>query len=111
MKNIKIKKDRFRQSRGGGSKLLKVVCTQCSDFVLVYQKDGKGNLFRLYLDRIHHPDSLVKIVSSWNTISQMDNLHCNNCKNLLAVPMVYEPEKRLALRIIQGTIHLSKYKE
>jgi hypothetical protein len=49
---IKLKNDRFRKTRGGASKLLTLVCGNCRTKLFDYQKDGKGTIIRLYLDRI-----------------------------------------------------------
>lgn len=108
--NMKIKKDKYRQSRGGGSQFLEVTCSACSHRVLIYQKDGKGALVRLYLDRIHHPEELVARVSGWQTLRDMSDLMCDLCGAHLARKMVYERENRLALRIIRGAIMTSRFK-
>lgn len=38
----------------------------------------------------------------------MSGLRCPNCNELLAVPMVYEKENRLAYRIINNSITIQK---
>jgi hypothetical protein len=60
MKNkLELKRDKYKSTRGGYSRLLNLHCRKCNSLVAVYQKDGPGNLRRLYLDRILAPDKLV----------------------------------------------------
>ena len=52
MKNLNLKSDKYRKSRGGYSRFLDIYCDHCGKKVFIYQKDGLGELKRLYLDRI-----------------------------------------------------------
>lgn len=60
--------------------------------LLVYQKDGKGNLHRLYKDRI---------LRSYVSVDEKSTIKCE-CGKMIAHPMVYEKEKRSAFRLIPG---------
>ena len=103
-----LKKDRFAKVRGGPSGLLVIRCSECQHPVLLYQKDGPGHLLRMYLDKIHAPDDLANLKHVATSRSDLKELYCPNDRELLAVPMVYKPENRLALRIIRGSIHTEK---
>ena len=97
---MKLKNDRYRHSRGGNTKILKVLCQKCGEYVCDYQKDGTGGLLRMYLDRIIAP-----------AVSLNDKaLKCKN-GHLLGVKMVYEKEKRLAFRLIPNSIQKAEYKK
>ncbi len=50
--NVSLKKDKFRRDRGGSSRFLTIICTICKSILAQYQKDGPGELKRMYLDRI-----------------------------------------------------------
>lgn len=86
----KLKSDKYSRSRGGNSKLIKIICSSCNKELLNYQKDGIGNLRRLYVDRIHE---------NFNS----KDLRCKNCKNLIGVLIVYKKENRPAYRLVSGT--------
>ena len=107
----KIKKDRFYRSRGGSTQLLSIYCSQCGNHICNYQKDGTGNLHRMYLDRIveTNPDFVIPNYQPNLAEKELPNLTCK-CKNRIAVPMIYEKENRLAFRLLHGAIHKSKIK-
>jgi phage FluMu protein Com len=88
---IKLKRDKYRQARGGNSRLLEVRCGKCDALVCLYQKDGPGILKRLYLDRI---DSQTK----------QEKLLCPKCKELLGVYFIYKKENRPAYRLFAGAV-------
>jgi hypothetical protein len=48
----KIISDKYRDNRGGYSRIVEISCKECGNFLFYYQKDGSGPLKRLYLDRI-----------------------------------------------------------
>ena len=85
-------------------------CSKCQHPTLLYQKDGSGRLLRMYLDKIHAPDDFADLKHVATSKSDLKGLHCPNDQELLAVPMLYKPENRLALRIIRGSIHMEKVK-
>lgn len=88
---VKLKRDKYRQARGGNSRLLEVRCEKCDTPVYLYQKDGPGVLKRLYLDRI---DSRTK----------QEKLTCPKCKELLGIYFVYKKENRPAYRLFAGAV-------
>ncbi len=90
---MKFKNDRFRKNRGGYTRLLKISCSKCDSLICFYQKDGPGNLRRMYVDRIINP-----VVS----ISRKD-LSCPG-KHLLGVRIIYEKEKRPAFRLFVDSV-------
>jgi ribosomal protein S27E len=104
---FKPKKDRYAKSRGGPSKFLYISCGNCESPTMVYQKDGPGRLLRWYADRIAWPPELVEERADLTaeTVRQAGSLACTACANVLANPMVYEPENRAAYRIIPGAVH------
>lgn len=101
-KDNKFLKDKYSESRGGYSRFLNVFCHHCGTKILTYQKDGPGDLKRIYLDRIIRPDSLVKLQKL--PIKKVPNLICTKCKYIIAIPYVFPKEKRNALRIFAGAI-------
>ncbi len=58
---LSFKKDQYQSARGGYSKLLNLHCRKCNHIFAVYQKDGPGNLRRLYLDRIIRPKEMIRL--------------------------------------------------
>lgn len=93
MVNYIFKKDKYRKSRGEYSRLINVYCRKCNSLVAIYQKDGPGNLRRMYLDRIFDP------------IYSFDNsLKCKSCGIILGTPVIYEKENRKAFRLYQDAV-------
>ena len=90
----KFKKDKYREARGNYSRLLNVSCRKCNNLVAVYQKDGPGDLRRLYLDRIFTPrlNKDIKI------------LKCSKCKEILGTFYIYPKENRKAFRLYQDAV-------
>lgn len=90
---MKIKNDKYKKARGGYSRFLNITCQKCGSFVCHYQKDGAGNLRRMYIDRILSP----KV-----SIARKD-LTCAK-GHLLGVKIIYEKEKRPAFRIFIDSV-------
>jgi len=103
-RKLKLKHDRYMSARGGTSAFYNIYCAHCRRWLLLYQKDGTGKLFRLYLDRIHAPENLVSLHRSVEKSPKFAGLSCNHCNSSIGVPMVYKREERLAFRLIPGTI-------
>lgn len=102
MKKINLysfKKDRYSRSRGGYSRFLNLYCSNCKNFILLYQKDGPGILKRLYLDRIFFPADLSNLEKKDLKI----NLICKRCKTIIGFPIIYEKENRRAFLLKQGS--------
>jgi hypothetical protein len=92
MKSV-FKNDRYKKNRGGYSRLLMISCQKCGTGICLYQKDGPGNLRRMYIDRILEPKT---------SISRKD-LTCPK-GHLLGVKIVYEKEKRPAFRLFVDSV-------
>lgn len=88
-----LKNDKFRHTRGGKSRLLSLACSQCQTNFCNYQKDGPGDLKRLYLDRML---PMGKIATK--------EIKCTGCEKLIGVQMIYEKENRPAIRLIPGAL-------
>ena len=90
---IYFKNDKYKKARGGYSRLLQISCQKCNSPICVYQKDGSGNLRRMYVDRIINP----KI-----SIDRKD-FTCPK-GHLLGVKIIYDKEKRLAFRLFVDAV-------
>lgn len=104
---FKFKKDKYASNRGGTSVLLEISCEHCGEHVCYYQKDGPGQLKRMYCDRIVSPPMLVEEVKG-KEFNDLKPLYCSKCNKLIAVPMIYEKEKRNALRLFVGAVKKQK---
>ena len=93
MTKSSFKNDKYKKVRGGYSRLLKISCQKCSENICFYQKDGQGNLRRMYIDRIIDP----KV-----SISKKD-LSCPK-GHLIGVKIIYEKEKRPAFRLFVDSV-------
>jgi len=102
MKKYLFKTDKYKKDRGGYSRLLNLHCLRCNHLICVYQKDGPGNLRRLYMDRIFDPIELTDLEKK--SLAKIPNLKCRNCKELLGTPYVYPREKRKAFRLYQDAL-------
>ncbi|MBI3337112.1 MAG: hypothetical protein HY005_00610 [Candidatus Staskawiczbacteria bacterium] len=102
-----IKKDKYFRDRGRVFKILQISCAKCGKEVLLYQKDGRGGLKRLYLNRILAPENLALLQDTTESVKQMQLLKCE-CRNYIGIPMLHR-EGRLAFRLIYGSF--TKHKE
>jgi hypothetical protein len=100
--SFSFKKDKYKSSRGGHSRLLNVCCRKCESVAVVYQKDGPGNLRRLYLDRIFEPAKMTNLQN--NNIKNIPVLKCEKCLEVLGTPYIYLKEKRKAFRLYQDAV-------
>jgi hypothetical protein len=100
--SFSFKKDKYKAARGGHSRLLNVCCRKCESVVVVYQKDGPGNLRRLYLDRIFEPVEMVGLQAL--SIKEVPALKCKKCAEVLGTPYIYIKEKRKAFRLYQDSV-------
>lgn len=91
---FKLKKDKYRDARGGYSRFLNLYCASCESYLLLYQKDGPGNLKRLYVDRIFDKDISKK----------GKELICRSCKKIIGTFFIYKKENRPAIRLYQDSI-------
>ena len=99
-----VKSDKYTKARGGNSKFNIISCLSCKKEIFLYQKDGPGKLLRMYLDKFVAPQEFVKELKKISKKSEMKGLKCYCCGELLAVPMIYEKENRLAYRLINGKV-------
>ena len=93
MAKITFKNDQYKSARGGYSKLLDISCEKCGAHVCYYQKDGPGNLRRMYLDRMYMPTTSVK----------KKELSCPNT-HVLGIKINYVKESRPAFRLFVDAI-------
>lgn len=82
--------------------MLELHCRKCNTIIATYQKDGPGNLRRLYMDRIMSPENLTKLQNK--KLKNIKALKCNKCNFLMGIPYIYKKEKRKAFRIFQDAI-------
>jgi len=104
----KSRKDRYLKSRGGTFKIIDIVCAKCGQIVMIYQKDGKGTLYRTYLNRIMAPEKLASLQDKASSKDDLGNLNCQ-CGALIGVPMLHW-EGRLAFRLVHGSYKKQKHK-
>ena len=97
-----LKKDEFSQARGSYSRIVNILCRKCKTLIAVYQKDGPGNLRRMYMDRIYDPLNLVKLKEK--PIEKIPELKCHHCKRILGTPFFYEKDKRKTYRMYQDAV-------
>lgn len=90
---MKLKNDKYKKARGGYSRVLDITCQKCGSSICQYQKDGAGNLRRMYVDRII--DARVSIARK--------DLTCSK-GHLLGVKIIYEKEKRPAFRLFVDSV-------
>lgn len=91
--SLKPTQDKFRKARGGYSRVLEITCRECSLFVCKYQKDGPGNLRRMYIDRIS--EATVPINQKEFTCPK---------GHILGVKYVYKKENRPAFRLFVDAV-------
>lgn len=90
---MKFKNDKFKKARGGYSRLLQISCQKCGSLICLYQKDGPGNLRRMYIDRIMEPAI---------SITRKD-LTCLK-GHLIGIKTIYEKEARPAFRLFVDSV-------
>ncbi len=100
--NFEFKRDKYRKARGDYSRLVNLYCRTCGNLLAVYQKDGPGNLRRLYFDRIFWPEKLTNLQKK--PLSKISPLKCSRCNELIAVPYIYKKENRKAFKVFQDMI-------
>lgn len=88
-----LKNDKYKKVRGGYSRLLSISCQKCDAYICNYQKDGPGNLRRMYHDRITNPKVLIS----------GKDLSCKN-NHLLGVKIIYQKENRPAFRLFVDSV-------
>lgn len=106
-----LKNDRYRKARGGKAFVVSVICTQCKNEVLVYQKDGDGQLKRCYLNRILSPKLLERLQHDTTIRHQEDlaDLRCSACDVVVGNPIRHH-DGRLAFRLRRGFFQKKRLK-
>jgi hypothetical protein len=102
VEKLTFKKDKYRSCRGNYSRRLNVYCRKCNNLILTYQKDGPGNLRRLYFDRIFSPNNLVNLQNK--KLEGISELKCLKCKEILGISYIYKKEGRKAFRLFQDAV-------
>ena len=100
--SFSFKRDKYKATRGGHSRLLNVCCRKCENIVAVYQKDGPGDLRRMYMDRIFAPAELTDLQDL--SIKDARMLKCKKCGEVLGTPCIYPKESRKAFRLYQDAV-------
>lgn len=101
------KSKRGKRKLPSGSFALTVICAVCREPVLLYQKDGRGGLLRMYLDRVLEPPALAALADSCAAKSDVPVLVCASCESVLGAPMMHK-DGRLAWRVIPGRVMKQK---
>jgi hypothetical protein len=100
--DFEFRKDKYKGARGTHSRLLNLFCRICGEKILVYQKDGPGNLRRLYFDRILSPKKWTNLES--RSLNATPTLTCPKCKEGLGTPYIYRKENRKAFKVYQDAL-------
>ncbi len=103
-----LKRDKYFRDRGGVCRILRIVCAKCNREIMLYQKDGRGHLHRLYLNRILAPETLACLQDNIRSANELERLICE-CGNIIGVPMQHW-EGRIAFRLIEGTFKKQSFK-
>lgn len=90
---MKFTNDQYNKDRGNYSRLYRISCEKCEAEVCHYQKDGPGNLRRMYLDRIINPKVSIK----------NKQLLCPK-DHVLGIKIIYKKENRPAYRLFVDAI-------
>ena len=87
--------DCYQEKRGGYSTLLGIYCSHCSSFLFFYQKDGEGDLFRCYLNRILSPERYASIQHDpgIKDMADMPLLSCHHCGAIIGDPMRHSDDR------------------
>ena len=100
--NFEFKRDKYKSARGLHSRLLNLFCRDCGEKILIYQKDGPGNLRRLYFDRIFSPKKWTNLKSK--ALGAVPILSCPKCKEDIGTPYIYKKENRKAFKVYQDML-------
>jgi hypothetical protein len=100
--DFEFKKDKYKIARGTYSRLLNLHCRVCGNILAIYQKDGPGDLRRLYMDRILYPKKLTNLEKK--SLKKIKVLRCSKCDEDIGTPYVYKKENRKAFKVYQDAI-------
>jgi guanylate kinase len=104
---IKLKNDRHRKVRGGMARLIAILCASCDTLVVLYQKDGRGQLVRCYTNRIFGPPNLAALQEDPAIAKPADLplITCRSCGIVIGAPMRHT-DGRLAFRLVHGRFRI-----
>lgn len=102
MQPISLRRDKYRESRGGYSRVLEINCHDCGDFIALYQKDGPGPLKRLYFDRFIQLKSECRLEET--SLREVGDLRCRACRKCIGQPCLYRKERRRAFVLRDGSV-------
>ncbi len=105
----RVRKDKYLRDRGNVFKILQISCARCNKEIMLYQKDGRGMLHRLYLNRILAPENLACLQDTVESANELERLICE-CGNIIGIPM-YHWEGRVAFRLINSTFKKQQYRK
>jgi hypothetical protein len=97
-----LKRDKYKSARGGYSRLLDLHCRKCDTVFAQYQKDGPGNLRRLYMDRIIAPNDLIDLERK--DVKDISPLKCPKCGIIVGMPYIYKKENRKSFRVFKEAL-------
>ncbi|MDR2098835.1 MAG: hypothetical protein LBO78_02310, partial [Rickettsiales bacterium] len=81
----------------GYGEIFEIRCGRCGSFISKYQKDGHGELMRMYHDRIIEPDFPISFGID-------KKLACPKCGKMLGLGYMYGKENRQAWKLFQGSV-------
>ena len=84
------------------SRLYRIFCGRCKEFVVLYRKEGSGSLIRIYHKQILEPEHF-KSYRHAKFKKGIPPLDCSKCQQKIGIPMIHEPESRPAYRMIKGS--------
>jgi hypothetical protein len=94
---LRFKEDLYTKNRKNYSEFLNLYCRKCGTYIAKYQKDGPGELLRIYIDRIIDNKELHQF--------KIDKkMTCSRCKRLLGLGYLYPKEQRPAYILFQDAI-------
>lgn len=101
---FELKNDRYRRARGGKAFVIELQCSKCTAIILIYQKDGDGQLKRCYFNRILAPAELERLQHNPNIRQPNDapKLVCPQCRLVVGAPICHH-DGRLAFRLRLGS--------
>lgn len=77
-----------------GSHILIVSCGHCKTDIVKYQKQGRGNLLRLHIDRVIE-----------GSIDFSQNLNCPNCGEELGIKINLKRKNKQAYKMIRSAFN------
>lgn len=97
LRGVILKYENSSSRKIKGSYILLVTCGNCKTDIVRYQKLGKGNVLRMYINRI--------IESS---IELTDDCICPNCGKLLGTRVSLKKDSKEFYKMIRSTFNTKK---